>query len=75
VINPRDSHRRTTGGVTLHTAAAWRIEVTRSASVITRTLTGLHRSQLAPTRIQLEQVRRDPHRPGISLSGYVERDV
>jgi hypothetical protein len=25
-ISPRESQRRTTGGVTLHTAAAWRTE-------------------------------------------------
>jgi hypothetical protein len=34
----RESYRRTTCGVTLHTAAASRTEVTRSASLITRTL-------------------------------------
>jgi hypothetical protein len=28
VISPRESQRRTTGGVTLHTEAAWRTEVT-----------------------------------------------
>jgi hypothetical protein len=31
VISPRESHRRMTGGVTLHTAAAWRTEVTLTA--------------------------------------------
>ena len=30
-ISPRESHRRTTGGVTLHAAAAWRIEVTSAS--------------------------------------------
>jgi hypothetical protein len=36
-ISPREGHRRTIGGVTLNTAAAWRTEVTRSASLITGT--------------------------------------
>ena len=36
--SPRDSQRRTTGGVTLHTAAAWRTEVTSSGRLTTRTL-------------------------------------
>jgi hypothetical protein len=38
VISPRESHRRTTGGVTLQTAAAWRIEVTSSCRLTTRTV-------------------------------------
>jgi hypothetical protein len=36
--SPRESHRRTTGGVTLHMAAAWRIEVTSCGPLTTRTL-------------------------------------
>jgi hypothetical protein len=45
-ISPRESHRRTTGGVILHAAAAWRIEVTRSASLLTRILAGVHPAAL-----------------------------
>jgi hypothetical protein len=44
-IRPRESHRRTTGGVTLHIAAAWRTEVTISCRFTTRTLAA-HRSPL-----------------------------
>ena len=42
-MSPRDIQRRTTGGVTLHTAAVWRIEVISSGRLITRTLAGVER--------------------------------
>jgi hypothetical protein len=38
VINPRKSHRRTTGGVTLQTAATWRTDVTSGGRRTRRTL-------------------------------------
>jgi hypothetical protein len=64
-MSPSESQRRTTGGVTLHMAAAWRIEVTSCGPLTTRTLaargdllrsahhtnaSGLHRS---PRRIAI----------------------
>jgi hypothetical protein len=39
-INPRERQRRITGGVTLHTAAAWRTDVTCPGRLTTRTLAG-----------------------------------
>ena len=47
--SPRESQRRTTGGEALHTAAAWRTEVTSSCRLTTRTVASPHRS----TRIDL----------------------
>ena len=44
-ISPRESQRRTTGGVTLHTAAAWRTEVIAPERLTIRTLAP-HRSPL-----------------------------
>jgi Animal haem peroxidase len=52
------SHRRMTGGVTLHTAAAWRTEVTRSASLITGTLAASLFS--ASTSSRPDRDRREP---------------
>jgi hypothetical protein len=45
---PRESHRRTTGGVTLHMAAAGRIEMTTSCRFTRRTLAGRSLTSLNP---------------------------